>query len=68
MPCQLLKSRHEELSTYLKAVVDKPLEGSQCADHDDPDRETVPEALEANVSVDSRHGFSAALASCFLRQ
>ena len=32
--------------------------------HDDSDRETVPEALEADVAVNSRHGFPTALSSC----
>lgn len=47
----------------LEAVIDQPLERGQGSNHADPDRQTVPETFESDVAVDSRHGFSCALAS-----
>lgn len=49
---------------YLEAVIDEPLERSQSTDHSNSNRETVPEAPEADIAVDSRHGLAAALTSC----
>ncbi len=68
IPHQLLRPRHAKLPTYLKAVVYQPLERGESTNHHDTDWETIPEPPEADVAVDSRHGFAAALASCFLRQ
>ena len=51
---------------YLEAIVNEPLESRQSSNHEDPNRQTVPEASEANVAVDACHGFAAALASCTL--
>ena len=39
----------------------QPLEARQCSDHDDSDREAVPQATKTNVLVDSAHGASGAL-------
>ena len=48
--------------TYLETVIDKPLESGQSTDHADSDGQTVPETSEADVAVDSGHGFAAAFA------
>ena len=51
-----------EISSYLKAIVDHPLQAGQSANHNDPNGKTVPKTWEANVLVDSAHrsskGFS----------
>jgi hypothetical protein len=35
----------------LERVVDEPLEGSQRADHEDTDRQSVPKPLEPNITI-----------------
>ena len=58
----LMPPRRRQPQRHFEAVVDEPLERRQRADHQDPDRQPVPQAPEADVAVDSRHGFAAAFA------
>lgn len=46
----------------LETVINQPLEGGESSNHANTDGETVPKAPESDIAVDSRHGFSSALA------
>ena len=59
-----MASRGGQTERDLEAVVYQPLEGGQSANHDDPDRQAVPEAFEADVAVDPAHCFAGAFARC----
>lgn len=58
----LVTARGREAQVHLEAIVDEPLERGKSTDHDDTDRQAVPETREADVAVDARHGLSGALA------
>ena len=51
-----MTSGRRQTQPDLKRIVDEPLESGQSTDHDDSDGQSVPQAAEADVAVDSRHG------------
>ena len=57
----MTSSRRKAQSDF-EAVVDQPLERRQGSYHGNSNGQAVPEAFEADVAVDSRHGFPSAFA------
>ena len=53
------RQAHEDL----EGVVNHPLQASECTNHDDTNRETVPETRESDILVDSAHGSTKAFPS-----
>ena len=60
-------TRGREAHEDLKVVIDHPLETGEGTNHDNSDGQTVPEALEANLLVDSRGDGTHALTGLAVR-
>jgi hypothetical protein len=57
----LVSSCRRQAKRDLERVVDEPLERSKGTNHEDTDRQSVPQAAEANVAVDARNGCAGTL-------
>lgn len=47
----------------LERIINEPLECCECTDHHYPDRQSVPETRETDVTVDPRHCLACTLSS-----
>jgi len=63
----LVTASGRQAEVDFERIVDEPLKGCQGPNHDDSHRETVPEACEANVTIDSAHRLSGGFASLTFR-
>src|SRR3954469_335476 len=63
----LMPPRRRESKTHLERVINEPLKRGQGSDHQDPDRQPIPETRETNTPVDARHRPARALAGFPLR-
>lgn len=63
----LMTTGGREAKPDLEGIVDEPLERGEGSDHDDSGRKPIPETGEADVAVDSAHGFRGGLAGLAVR-
>ena len=63
----LVTTRSRQSQPHLKTIINQPLKRRQCPNHQNPNRQAIPQSLEPNIPINARHGFPRALALLAIR-